>query len=246
MHLEWSQNSRYGSRKYIYIISIDNLTTVNRLRDRVDQRVHARSALTVKVRVHSVSERHSASVEGRRPAVRNITASDPLNQKQPHCLINTESTFLNMRAQRPIWPEGESTLKHVGRNETALPFWLFGLYLVLYKAAFQSSTLDLQHRGERGKYITYNQWQTIVKHWLKHVKYGGRVYCHTLAFWKKFTFQKLGCSGPVERRKSAWHFQTDPHFKTLNNKDFFFFFCSGQLFKYLLDLATFSLAPVSN
>ncbi len=148
MHLEWSQNSRYGSRKYIYIISIDNLTTVNRLSwpespCTIGSYSKGQSAFSVRETLSecwgqtSCSEKHYGF--------------RPLNQKQPHCLINTESTFLNMRAQRPIWPEGESTLKHVGRDETALPFWLFGLYLVLYKAAFQSSTLDSTTQRREGK-----------------------------------------------------------------------------------------------
>jgi len=40
-----------------------------------------------------------------------------------------------------------------------------------------------------------------VKHWLKHLKYGESILPY-LSLLEKFTFQKLGCSGPVEMRRA--------------------------------------------
>ncbi len=107
---------------------------------------------------------------------------------------------------RKHFPEHESTETHLawGRKYTQthgeewdsvtfLALWLiFGPLQSSFSIKY-SRFYNTEARG--GKYITYNQWQTTVKRWLKHVKYGGRVYCHTLAFWKNLHFKSSAAVG---------------------------------------------------
>lgn len=117
-----------------------------------------------------------------------------LDQEQPHCLINTESS------------EHESTETHLAwgrkynqtRRERMRQRYLFGSLAYIWsfsKQLFNQVLSILQHRGKRGKIQNIYQWQTTVKHWFKHLKYGGSVYCRTLAFWKNLHFKSSAAVG---------------------------------------------------